>query len=82
MPLTEVDPYAGYDLRTRLELLAFEARHASFPESLIRAVWEALAVLPDSAAGGTIAGTVQAVEEASEAPPGVPSESPADPEAG
>lgn len=35
---TPPDPYARLSLHDRLELLAFEARLAGFPESLIQAV--------------------------------------------
>ena len=36
------DPYARLSLRSRLELLAFEAELERFPRSLITAVWEAV----------------------------------------
>jgi hypothetical protein len=35
-------PYANLSFRDRLELLAFEARLAGLPESLIQAVWEVI----------------------------------------
>jgi hypothetical protein len=48
---TELDPYARLSLRDRLELLAFEARLAGFPESLM-AVWGTLACLGKRPAKG------------------------------
>jgi hypothetical protein len=36
------DPYVHLSFRDRLELLAFEARLAGFPESLIQALWQAI----------------------------------------
>jgi hypothetical protein len=42
------DPPARLSLRDRLELLAFEARFAGFPESLIQALWQAIDTLPCS----------------------------------
>jgi hypothetical protein len=42
-----LDPYVTLTHRDRLELLAFEARLAGLPESLIQALWEAVeAALP------------------------------------
>jgi hypothetical protein len=42
MSLSQPEPYARLSLRDRLELLAFEARLAGLPESLIQAVWEVI----------------------------------------
>jgi hypothetical protein len=39
--MAEPDPYAGWSLSDRLQLLAFEAELARLPRSLIAAVWEA-----------------------------------------
>ena len=36
------DPYAGWSLSDRLQLLAFEAELAHLPRSLIAALWEAI----------------------------------------
>jgi hypothetical protein len=36
------DPYAGWSLSDRLQLLAFEAELAHLPRSLIAALWEGL----------------------------------------
>ena len=44
--LTAARSYASLSVRDRLELLAFEARLAGFPESLIQAAWEAVDALP------------------------------------
>ena len=44
--LTAARSYAALSVRDRLELLAFEARLAGFPESLIQAAWEAVDALP------------------------------------
>ena len=39
------DPYAGWSLSYRLQMLAFEAELAHLPRSLIAAIWEALGTL-------------------------------------
>ena len=39
-------PLLRLSLQDRLELLAFEARLADFPESLIQAAWGAIDLLP------------------------------------
>ena len=44
--MAEPDPYAGWPLSDRLQLLAFEAELAGFPRSLIAAIWTALDELP------------------------------------
>ena len=38
----EVEDYRGWPLRTRLELLAFDARLAWVPQALLDALWEAI----------------------------------------
>jgi hypothetical protein len=40
--MTDPDPYAGWSLADRLQMLAFEAELAHLPRSLITALWEAL----------------------------------------
>jgi hypothetical protein len=45
--MAEHDPYAGWSLSDRLQLLAFEAELAHLPRSLIAAIWGALE-RPDS----------------------------------
>ena len=40
--MPEPDPYAGWSLSDRLQLLAFEAELAHLPRSLIAALWEAI----------------------------------------
>lgn len=53
MPPAPLDPFAGLSLRDRLKLLAFEARLAGLPESVIQAGWEALDGL-DVVIGGAL----------------------------
>jgi hypothetical protein len=38
----EVEDYRGWSLRSRLELLAFDARLTGTPPALLEALWEAL----------------------------------------
>jgi hypothetical protein len=38
------DPYAGWPLSDRLQMLAFEAELAHLPRCLIAALWEAIEV--------------------------------------
>jgi hypothetical protein len=40
--MAEPDPYAGWSLPDRLQLLAFEVELADLPRSLIAVLWEAL----------------------------------------
>ena len=40
--MAERDPYAGWSLSDRLQMLAFEAELAHLPRSLLAAIWEAL----------------------------------------
>jgi len=40
--MAEPDPYLGWPLSDRLQLLAFEAELAHLPCSLIAALWEAI----------------------------------------
>jgi len=40
--MPESDPYAGWSLSDRLQILAFEAELAHLPHSFITAVWEAV----------------------------------------
>jgi hypothetical protein len=39
---TGPDPYAGWSLSDRLQLLAFEAELAKLPRGLIAALWDAI----------------------------------------
>ena len=40
--MAEPDPYAGWSLSDRLQLLAFEAELAHLPRSPIAALWEVI----------------------------------------
>jgi len=42
--MTKADPYTGWSLYDRLQMLAFEAELANLPRSLIVAIWEVLMV--------------------------------------
>jgi hypothetical protein len=43
--MAKPDPYAGWSLTDRFQLLAFEAELAHLPRSLIAAVWEVIDTL-------------------------------------
>ena len=40
--ISKPDPYAGWSLSERLQMLALEAELAQLPRSLVTAIWEAL----------------------------------------